>query len=63
MSEIEIEGKPHFERKEAAEFFGISLNCLNDWTKKGVLTAYKVERRTYYKRSECYEVLFNTKRA
>jgi len=50
-------------RKETAEMFAVSLNCLNDWTNKGILTAYKIGRRTYYNREECLKVLFNSKRA
>jgi hypothetical protein len=55
--------KPNLSRKETAELFGVSLNCLNDWTRKGFLTAYKVGQRTYYKRSECLQVMFNQKTA
>lgn len=50
---------PHLTRRETANFFGVSLNCLNDWTKKGILKAYKVGQRTYFKRSELLQVMFN----
>lgn len=52
---------PHLSRKETAKFFGVSLNCVNDWTRKGILKAYKVGQRTYYKRSELMQVMFNQK--
>ena len=54
---------PHLTRKATADFFGISLNCVNDWTRKGILKAYKVGQRTYYKRSELLQIMFNQKRA
>lgn len=54
---------PHLTRRQTAEFFGVSLNCVNDWTRKGILKAYKVGQRTYYKRSELMQVMFNQKRA
>lgn len=50
---------PHLTRKETAKFFGISLNCLNDWSNKGIVTPYKVGQRTYFKRSELLQVMFN----
>lgn len=49
----------HLTRKEASQFFGVSLNCINDWCNKGILTPYKVAQRTYFKRSELMHVLFN----
>jgi hypothetical protein len=52
---------PHLTRRETAKFFGVSLNCVNDWTRKGILKSYKVGQRTYYKRSELLQVLFNLK--
>jgi excisionase family DNA binding protein len=52
---------PHLTRRETAKFFGVSLNCVNDWTRKGILKAYKVGQRTYFKRSELLQVMFNLK--
>lgn len=49
----------HLTRKETAKFFDISLNCLNDWSRKGIVTPYKVGQRTYFKKSEIMHVLFN----
>ncbi len=51
--------EPHFTRKETAIFFGVSLNCINDWSKKGIITPYKVAQRTYFKKAELMHVLFN----
>ena len=39
-------------RKEAAALFGITFPTLDDWVKKGILKAYKIGRRIYYKRPE-----------
>lgn len=39
-------------RRELAGVFKISLPTIHDWTKKGLLQAYKVGNRVYYKRSE-----------
>lgn len=50
---------PHLTRRETAKFFGVSLNCLNDWTNKGILKSYKVGQRAYFKRSELMQVMFN----
>ena len=51
--------KPHLTRRETAQFFDVSLNCLNDWSKKGILKPFKVGQRVYYSRQECINVLFN----
>jgi len=39
-------------RKEVAKIFKITLTTVNDWTNKGILIAYKVANRVYYKQSE-----------
>jgi hypothetical protein len=52
---------PHLTRRQTAEFFGVSLNCINDWTRKGILKAYKVGQRVFYRRSELMQVMFNQK--
>jgi phage portal protein BeeE len=52
---------PHLTRRQTAEFFGVSLNCINDWTRKGILKSYKVGQRTFYRRSELMQVMFNQK--
>jgi len=52
---------PHLTRQEAANFFNISLNCLNDWCNKGVITKHKVGNKTYFMRDELNEVLLKRK--
>lgn len=39
-------------RREVASLFKISLVTVNDWTQKGILTAYKIGNRVFYKRPE-----------
>lgn len=39
-------------RQEVADFFQISLVTVHDWTKKGILTGYRIGNRIRYKRSE-----------
>jgi hypothetical protein len=55
--------RPHMTRKETAEFFGVSLNCINDWSKSGFLRPLKMSNRTYFLRSECMDTLLNSRRA
>jgi hypothetical protein len=50
--------KPHLTRKETANFFDVSLNCINNWCKKSILKPFKVGQRTYFKKSDLLEVLF-----
>jgi excisionase family DNA binding protein len=39
-------------RKEAAQILGVSLVTLNDWTKAGTITGYRIGTRIRYKRHE-----------
>ncbi|MEO1517678.1 MAG: helix-turn-helix domain-containing protein [Bacteroidota bacterium] len=39
-------------RKDVAKLLSISLVTLNDWRKKGILKAYKIGNRVYFKRKE-----------
>lgn len=42
----------YLSRREVKQLLGITLNTLNNWTKKGILTAYGIGGRVYYKRHE-----------
>jgi hypothetical protein len=53
-----ISDKPILSRQETADFFGVSLNCLNDWCKKGILKPIKVGQRTYFNREDLFQVMF-----
>ncbi|MDB5274177.1 MAG: hypothetical protein JWO58_2544 [Chitinophagaceae bacterium] len=50
-------------RKDVADLFEVSLVCIHDWIKKGILRPYKLGNRTYFKRSEILETLFNSNRS
>lgn len=39
-------------RRDVAKLFKISLVTVHDWTRKGLLSAYKIGNRVYYKRTE-----------
>ncbi len=39
-------------RKEAANLLSVSLPTLNEWTKEGKVTGYRISSRVRYKRSE-----------
>lgn len=39
-------------RNEVAEMLKIDLSSVHNWTKKGILTAYQISGRVYYKRKE-----------
>jgi len=49
-------------RKEVAELFDVSLVCIHDWVNKGLLHPYKLGNRTFFKRSEVLETLYNSNR-
>ncbi len=51
--------KPHLTRKETANYFNVSLNCLNMWVNKGIIKSYKVGQRVFFKREEILQVMFN----
>lgn len=57
VSESPEDPRPHRTRKETADFFGVSLNCINDWANKGILKPIKVGQRTYFKYSDLCELL------
>ncbi|WP_083672342.1 helix-turn-helix domain-containing protein [Chryseobacterium sp. RU37D] len=46
------EGKELMTRDETAEYFGVSLGTLNNWSKSGVLVPINFGGRVYYTRDE-----------
>lgn len=62
MTNFKKEDNPHLTRKETARFFDVSVNCINNWVNKGILKAYKVGQRTYFRKSELIEVMFNNQK-
>lgn len=56
--------KPHLTKRETAKFFDVSVNCITDWSNKGILQPFKVGQRVYFSKEECIKVMFNqSKRA
>jgi Helix-turn-helix domain len=47
-------------RLQTAKMLSISLTCLNDWSKKGILKPLKMGNRTYFKLSDIEEKLDNS---
>lgn len=46
------EGKELMTRDETAEYFGVSLGTLNNWSRRGVLVPITFGGRVYYTRNE-----------
>ncbi len=49
-------------RNEVAELFKIDLSSVHNWTKKGILTAYQISGRVYYKRDEVLTAIVELKK-
>ena len=47
--------------KQVQELLNISISTVKQWTNKGVLTAYRIQKRIYYKRSEIDAALVEVK--
>ena len=62
LNELKKEFQPkeptvYLSRHEVKQMLGINLTTLNNWTKKGILTAYGIGGRIYYKRHEVEEAI------
>jgi excisionase family DNA binding protein len=44
-------------RKQAAMLLGVSYPTLNEWSKSGIITGYRISTRVRYKRSELEQSL------
>lgn len=55
-----VDAKELLTRKETAELLQVSLVTVHEWTKTKILTHYKMGNRTYYKRSEVLNKMFNS---
>tara|TARA_B100000795_G_C22522803_1_gene332035 strand:+ start:193 stop:480 length:288 start_codon:yes stop_codon:yes gene_type:complete len=58
-SKLNESNKPHLTRTECAEFFDVTIACINAWSNQGILTKMKVGNRVYYSREACLKVMFN----
>lgn len=47
-------------RKEASELIGVSLVTIHNWTKEGIIQAYKIGNRVRFKRSEIENILLQS---
>ncbi|MCC8358376.1 helix-turn-helix domain-containing protein [Salinimicrobium sediminilitoris] len=47
-------------RQEAAEFLGVSLVTIYNWSKEGVIHPFKIGTRIRFKKSEILKVLHNS---
>ena len=48
-------------RKQAASLLGVSLPTLNEWSKSGTITGYRIATRVRYKRAEIERSLLQMK--
>lgn len=48
-------------RKEVSELLSITLPTVHEWTKKGILKAYRMGNRLKYKKAEIMETLTQNK--
>lgn len=62
QSKSQNESTEFLTRKETAELFKVSLVTIHDWSNNGILKAYKLGNRTYFKRTELLEALFESNR-
>ncbi len=53
---------PYLTRQDLAELLKIDLSTVHNWTKKGVITAYQIGGRVYYKLSEVESSMTELKR-
>ena len=61
ITNLQNDGKEFLSRAETADFFGVSTVTIHNWVNDGLITAYKMGNRTYFKRSELVEQLLNSK--
>ncbi len=52
----------YLSRNDVSKMLGINLSSVHNWTKKGVLRAYQISGRVYYKRSEIEESIVELKK-
>lgn len=58
---IESPEKTEFlSRQETATYLKVSLFCVHDWVKKGILKPYKMGNKTYFDRKEIEKKMFST---
>lgn len=58
---LEQEPSEYLTRNQTAKYFKVDVVTIYHWTKKGVLKAYKVSNRVYYKREEIEKAMVEVK--
>lgn len=52
----------YLSRNDVSKMLGINLSSVHNWTKNGILQAYQISGRVYYKRSEIEESIVELKK-
>lgn len=56
------ESNIYLSRSEVSTMLSIDISSVHNWTKKGILTAYQIGGRVYYKRSEVEAAIIELKK-
>lgn len=56
------EPSEYLTRNEVAEMLKIDLSSVHNWTRKGILQAYQIGGRVYYKRTEVESAIVQLKK-
>lgn len=67
LSELKKEFQPkepsiYLTRQEVSKMLSVDLSSVHNWTKKGILVAYQIGGRVYYKRSEVEAAIIELKK-
>ena len=57
---VKSEDQEYLTRKEVAKLLKISLTTLNDWSKQGIVQAYRIGNRVLYKKKEIEDSVSKT---
>ncbi len=57
---VNSEDQEYLSRKEVAKLLKISLTTLNDWSKQGIVQAYRIGNRVLYKKKEIEDSVSKT---
>ncbi len=58
---IKNEIEKYLTREQTAEYFNVSVVTIWNWSKKGLLTPYKIANKVYFKQSEIENALTEIK--
>lgn len=67
INEIKKELKPnepntYLTRQELSSMLSVDISSIHNWTKRGILTAFQIGGRVYYKRSDVEAALIELKK-